>query len=307
MKIKTQTRPMHATQHPGLASGELEKTPSGSLRTQQDGSWQNQPLPDVSDFRPGAVELGDGPRLSPLQVQMVQRSPTSGAAFLDAKLEWIRDKSAAGETVMVVFDLDNTLFDTRARTLHAARSFDELHSSQWFAGLKLEDVQLDGEKTARQVREPPIPEDVIESFSAFWGESFWTPENLRYDHEMPDTLLWAKAAQEAGADVRYLTGRTAPFHDVSLEQLRRAGLRVDESQLCCKPAVDIATAPFKSEILKEWSDEAPIAWFLTEGLRDLEHVQETLPSLPTVKLDCSFEDASAHRISKDTPRLPACF
>jgi hypothetical protein len=307
MKIKTQTRPMRASQQLDLATGEQKRTSSASLRTPKDGPWQNQPLPDVSDFRPESAALGDGPRLSPLQVQLGQGASTDGAAFLAAKLDWIREKSAANEAVMVVFDLDNTLFDTRARTLHAAKSFDERNGSQWFAKLKLEDVQLDGEKTARQVREPSIPEDVIAAFSAFWGESFWTPENLRHDHEMPDTLLWAKAAQEAGADVRYLMGRTAPFHDVSLEQLRRAGLRVEESQLCCKPDVDVATAPFKSEILNRWSDEAPIAWFLTEGLRDLAHVQETMPTLATVMLDCSFEDASAHRISKDTPRLPACF
>ena len=307
MKIKTHARPARDAQHTALAVDEVETGPGASTRSSGEQMWQAPPLPDVSGFRPATAKPGEAACFSPLQVQMGQGTPPDGADFLTAQLQQIRNQTTGGEPVMVVFDLDNTLFDTRARTLQAAKSFDAHHNSQWFSNLNLEDVQLDGEKTARQMREPPLPEEVIQAFSDYWGEAFWTPDNLRHDHEMPETLRWAKAAQEAGADVRYLTGRTADFYDASLAQLRRAGLRVDESQLCCKPSVDVATAPFKAEVLRDWTDKAPIAWFLTEGLRDLSHVQTEMPALPTVWLDCSFEDSATHKISAETPRLPACF
>lgn len=219
----------------------------------------------------------------------------------------IEEKSAKGEPVMVVFDLDNTLFDTRARTLRAAKDFDALHRTTWFAQLELHQVQIDGEQTARNIQEPPLPEIVVTAFAEFWEKEFWNPDNLRHDGDMPEMIHWAKAAQAAGAEVRYLTGRTAGFHGASLAQLRNAGLKVEPSQLCCKPSVDVRTAPFKSSILQAWGESMPIAWFLTEGLRDLAHVQQTLPELATVRLDCSFEDDRAHPLAPHTPRLPRVF
>ena len=40
-----------------------------------------------------------------------------------------------GRIYCVVFDIDNTLFDTRARTLHIAHKFDTMQHSQYFKNL----------------------------------------------------------------------------------------------------------------------------------------------------------------------------
>lgn len=246
----------------------------------------------------------------PLEVQLRARLPSSGERFLHEQLGRIRARTEQGERVVVVFDLDNTLFDTRARTLAVARAFDEVHGTDHFASLALGDVRVSGRETALAREAPALPAAVIEAFDAFWQERFWRPDHLAHDAPMHDVLRWVRSAQQAGAEVRYLTGRVQAFHAASVAQLRRAGIAVDEADVVCKPDVQVRTAPFKSEVLRAWSTEAALGWFLTEGRRDLSHVQAEAPAVPTVCLECSFEEgalAAAHPIDPATPRLPALF
>lgn len=305
MKIKSNPRLTHETLTP--PSQTSLPSPTAAVVAREESPWLAHPLPRAAESMSRQGPLEGKPVLSPLGVQLHPYASPDGVGFLQAQLRDIERKTAQGESVMVVFDLDNTLFDTRARTLQAARAFDALHQSEWFVGLELSQVRVDGEQTARGVKNPPLPDHVVKAFAAYWDQEFWNPDNLRHDGAMEETLAWAKAAQAAGAEVRYLTGRTAGFSAASLAQLRRAGLNVEASQLCCKPNVGVPTAPFKAEVLQAWNETMPVAWFLTEGLRDLEHVQNALPELATVRLDCSFEDDGAHSLSPHTPRLPRVF
>ncbi|MCA9516947.1 MAG: hypothetical protein KC635_18520 [Myxococcales bacterium] len=225
-----------------------------------------------------------------------------GAAFLAARL------GAVAQPALAVFDLDNTLFDTRPRTLSAARDFDAARGTRWFEALTLPDVRRDGLTTARALAPPPLPDDVIEAFDLAWRAAFWDARRFALDAPIAAVLAWVERAREAGVGVRFLTGRTAPYHEVSVRQLHEAGLGwVAASDVVCKPDLSRRTAPFKAEVLRELAAEAAIACYVSEGRRDIGHIQRELPGVACVLVGCSFEDPARDPVAAGTPLLPPVF
>ncbi|MFZ9885987.1 MAG: hypothetical protein ACO3JL_00690 [Myxococcota bacterium] len=275
-------------------------------------STASVPAPSVplrSGASPGASPLGGAPVAArgPLAVQLRERLRVDGLHFLQQTLVDAAAQARAGKRVTVVFDLDNTLFDTRARTLAIARRFDAEQGTSWCEGLTLHGVRLDAATTAAALGPPAPPSAWCEAFERYWAEEFWTPANLVHDLPIEATLHWVREAQAAGLIVRYLTGRTTPFQEASLQQLRAAGIEVSPDDVVCKPSVDYATAPFKGDGLHRGAQEGHVAWFLTEGRRDLAHVEAHVADVATVLLECSFEDEGAHAVRPETPRLSRVF
>ncbi|MFO0746515.1 MAG: hypothetical protein U1F43_12695 [Myxococcota bacterium] len=231
---------------------------------------------------------------------------TDGGDFLEARLGWLVERRASGARTMVVFDLDNTIFDTRPRTLAVARAFDAERGSHWFDRLGPGDVRHDGRATASQAALGPVPPDVVDAFASYWEDAFWRPESFAADLPIACMVAWARAARAVGAELRFLTGRIAALHAVSLAALERIGLGVPAPALACKPDLATRTAPWKCAVLAEWAREAAIGWFVTEGRRDTARVQAELPAMPCVLLDCSFE-SPAHAIAAGTPVLDRAF
>lgn len=236
-----------------------------------------------------------------------------GAAFMAERLAWCvaRRDRGRGPSALAVFDLDNTLFDTRWRTLAAARAFDAARGEGRFEALELEPpapahVRRDGRATAAQAALGPLPGDVVEAFARYWGDYFWRPASLALDQPIAAVVAHAVAAREAGAELRFLTGRVEGLRAATREALARVGLDASDAALACKPDLATRTAPWKSEVLAAWSREAPLAWYLSEGRRDLARIQADVPVVPCVLLDCSFEDP-ALRLAPETPVLARAF
>lgn len=217
--------------------------------------------------------------------------PPSGEAWVQGRLKEIAQLTKVGVPVTVVFDLDNTVFDTRHRTLFALHQFDAAHGTSHFADVTVADMAVDGRTTATQLG---LDNDVVEAVAAHWDSAFWTPAHLVHDAPIAAMVDLVARAQAAGAQVKFLTGRVQEFHGASLAQLQKAGVDVAAADIHCKPDVKTRTAPFKEQLLKEWSTGArEIGFFVTEGVRDLEHVQGALPDVPLLRLDCTFEEDTA--------------
>lgn len=230
-------------------------------------------------------------------------SAVDGAAFLEARL-----RAARGGDAVAVFDLDNTLFDTRPRTLAAARAFDAERGSRWFEGLTVAGVRRDGLATARAMAPPPLPDDVTLAFEAYWREAFWDARRFALDEPLRDVIFWVERARELGVGARFLTGRTAPYHEVSVAGLRHAGLSwVAPEDVVCKPDLTHRTAPFKAQALRELAQEATIACYVSEGRRDVGFIQRELPAVACVLVACSFEDPARDAVAAGTPVLPPIF
>lgn len=238
-----------------------------------------------------------------------------GLRALGKRFDQIERLTAQGVTVRCVFDLDNTLFDTRWRTLACARAWDVQQGTGWFAALS--DQQLvaaiarNGRDTAAGLG---LPADVVTAFGTYWDEAFWRPEALVHDRPMDPPLNLVAEALARGAEVVFLTGRverhvTASgehigFRDASLRQLSAAGVDLERAQLILKADVSVKTAPFKAEVLRRFDDEGEVGFFFTEGIRDVAQVREALPGTACFLLGCSFEgDARPEGV----PVLPGRF
>jgi hypothetical protein len=274
------TRPLPQPPSPASSS---EWTPSGADIARRQPPREGLPVFDAVGLR------ARGPRFP------------DGVKWVEQRLSEIATLTRLGVPVTVVFDLDNTVFDTRHRTLQALRDFDRQGGTHHFDGVSVADVQLDAGRTASKLG---LADDVIEAAQAFWKTSFWTPASLAHDAPIADMVALVHRARAAGAGVKFLTGRTQPFHAASLAQLRAAGVDVDDADVVCKPDVATATAPYKEQQMTAWAQQAELGFFVTEGVRDLEHMQSFFRELPLLRLGCSFEDGEK---LAGIPLWPAAF
>jgi hypothetical protein len=232
----------------------------------------------------------------------------SGQKFVTRALAEITARARRGERVCVVFDIDNTLADTRRRTLAAAAAFGRAHAGT-AAGKALQRARLDQigidavETCARlKIRDP----EVIRAFDRFWLASFWKPGHFRLDTPIAAAVRLARQAKRAGAEVHYLTGRIEASRPSTLAELRRFKLPdADNEHLRCKPGLGARTALYKESVLRDmFSSGMHVAWFITEGRGDIAHLQRSVPQLSCLRLDFPL-DLEHARIKPGTPVL-AC-
>jgi hypothetical protein len=229
-----------------------------------------------------------------------------GARALAARFDEIEQLAKLGIKVRCVFDLDNTVFDTRYRTLWCAQEYDRRNNTNHFSQLTEETIDMIGEDGRLTARHPSLnlPDDVIEAFGKFWDREFWTPENLVQDRVIPEMLEIIREARSRGAECVFLTGRADKFNFEGEEHIQRSfrphtlkqlndppvSLDVDTKQLFLKPTHKHKTAPYKEQMMRGWSQDGEIGFFITEGRRDIAHAKGLLPDLVCFLLQCSFED-----------------
>ncbi len=258
-------------------------------------------------------------RIESLQGRTDMRS--SGARFLKRELKQMAKLVKAGTPCEIVFDLDNTLFDTRARTLAVGAKFDAQRAQRGlppvFTGVTLDDVRYNGEKTAANLQAlgKPLDDEGAAEFAAFWMTHFWSAPMMAHDAPMQDVLFWAQEAQRAGVRCVFLTGRSeklpdgtaSGFADASVAQLRAAGLDfVSHDDVHLKPDVGTNTLDFKVQMLKAFREHAYVGAFVTEGSRHVAGIERDDPSTPCVLLPCGQDDDAVH-VPSHVPRLDAVF
>lgn len=246
---------------------------------------------------PGKLHNALGARMAAITGAALDASHSHGLRALEKRMNEIEKMAKAGVKVRCVFDLDNTLFDTRARTLAAAKMFDEQNGTSYFKDATLDAMKLDGRETAIALG---LPDAVIEAFGALWDKEFWNPDNLVHDEVMSSVVEIALEAKRRGAELVFLTGRTERFIDkdgvergfreATRAQLLRAGLPTNDEAIVLKPGLGVRTAEFKEQQLRAYEAEGAVGFFITEGRRDIQHVSTTMTELACFLLDSRLED-----------------
>ena len=220
--------------------------------------------------------------------------PVDGAAFCDAAINRIARRTARGKRTCVVFDIDNTLVDTRQRTRAAARAFGaKARGRVRLSRLSLGDVGYDGLQTATR---QGYKKRTAGAFQQYWRGFFWNSRNFKHDAAIPSTVDIARRAKAAGAEVFYLTGRIDKFHQGTVSQLRRLALPdADKAHVICKPSTVYhipgkepgftPTAPFKVKRLQQLRRKGfHVGLFLSDAATDIAAVQQRTP-ISCVKID----------------------
>lgn len=191
-------------------------------------------------------------------------------------------------TGCLVFDIDNTVADTRYRTQHVARAFDALHGTAHFRDLSLAQVGLDGRTTALALG---LPEPVVNAFHAYWcsDRGFWCGDCFDHDRPLQPVAAIACRAAAAGFEVIWLTGRIAALREPTLRWLSSHALPVQT--LICKPDLTLRTAAFKASYFAAHSQLDRVGFFMTESARDIAAVQAMVPSVPCIWVDFPCREA----------------
>jgi hypothetical protein len=196
------------------------------------------------------------------------------------------------EQAVAVFDIDNTVADTRYRTMAVARAFDAAHHSTHFHELTLDGVGLDGASTAAALG---LTAEVTRAFQEFWNgpEGFWCGSRFPSDPAIERTATIVRRAHAIGLRVVWLTGRIEALREPTRDWLAQQGL--PRGTLVCKPDLSVRTAPFKIDVLREYQQQRTVRFFMTESRRDIAAVQYALPGLCCVLVDFPFQEAVAVR------------
>lgn len=224
------------------------------------------------------------------------------AHFYDVVLPDITTRAEKGERVAIVFDIDNTLFDTRYRTLEAARRYGQEQGIALLANASLEDIGTDGADTCARLGIGAGP--TSDGFQAFWGEHFWDPASFTLDRGITRTLELLRDAKEAGAEIFYLTGRIDRYREATLAQLG-ALPDGDDAHLITKPKLGVRTDRFKAKKLRNGLDTDPpasVVAFVSEGRRDLRHIQRNT-TIRTLWFDFPV-DREGYALARGTPAIP---
>ena len=230
--------------------------------------------------------------------------PVDGRAWMQDAIEDIKGRVASGESVKVVFDLDDTIWDNRPRTLELARRFDAERGTHLFDGLTLDQVGKDGFQTAINAG---LGREDARAFNSYWKPRIFTTEMARYDAPLPEIDALAQQAHDAGAQVIYLTGRPESERGSTREELQRLGLPgADDAHLIMKPSLDQPTAEYKVAELRKLLEpgDAHLGWFMTESRRDVGAVQDAGLPVPTVLLDVPWE-RGGRPVDPGTPIFPS--
>ena len=221
-----------------------------------------------------------------------------GRKFCEAALADIKARTALGEKVRVVFDIDDTLSEGRARTFAVAKAWDQENGTHYFDRLVVAQVGHDGAETAQALN---LPAAVGTAFQAHWDVEFWKGESFVHDTPIAPMVNLAKRAKAAGAEVIFLTGRVDALEAATIAQLQRFGLKdVNADTVVSKPDLSVRTGPFKTQWLK--TSEAAghhLAFFITESRRDVAAVQQGFAGAPTVLLESAV--AGKEAVRDDTP------
>lgn len=223
-------------------------------------------------------------------------------AFANA-LERTRELAAKGVRVVWGFDLDNTLYDTRARTLAIGKDFDAAHGTRYFDKLDVTDLTRIGRDGAATAQALGLSAEHAKEFTELWGREFWNPARLIHDVELPEMIARAQAVLEAGGTLRYITGRAEQWTDDTtgrpmsfradtLARIERSGLPAPSESLVLKPMPGGNTPLFKREVLEKLDQEpnTVVAGFVTDTLTELL-VMKHVDAIPCFWVRTSFEVA----------------
>jgi len=208
----------------------------------------------------------------------------------------------------VIFDIDNTLVDTRYRTREAgnafAAAFPELGGP--LKHLKIKEIKRTGRETAQGLG---LPTSTATAFDRFWEPYFWNPKHFLKDSPLQRVIKIAEAASRARIEAFYLTGRIkalSPGTLIQLKGLEQHGLPpVKASQLITKPFMEMNTNRFKLAEIKRLRDRGiePLL-FLTDSHHEIAAVQER-NAAPCVLVDFPGHSGGP-ALQPDTPviRIP---
>jgi hypothetical protein len=138
--------------------------------------------------------------------------------------EYVR-QSHPGDRLMIVFDIDGTIFDTRYMILSVMKAYDSAHNTSYFSSLSAEGISAREDELLQVLDGLDIPLHDHEPILSWCLEKFWRAQSALDSHHpyqgVFDVIRWFQLQPNTFVGVN--TGRDGSLRAFTLESLNRAG------------------------------------------------------------------------------------
>jgi hypothetical protein len=145
------------------------------------------------------------------------------------------------QQLCIVFDIDGTILDLRHLVVHALLGYDREHGSEYFHGLRAEDVSVHENRIDEFLRGLALPASVRAAVMAWYDEHLWSPEGILAANQpyrgVLGVIRWFQL--QPSTCVALNTGRPEEIRELTLQGLNSLGkayrVTFDSELLCMNP------------------------------------------------------------------------
>jgi hypothetical protein len=208
---------------------------------------------------------------------------------------------SGGQQPVAIFDLDDTLINTRDRTLRIINEFiaqteiqarypREVKNLQSLTDAEIK-FQTADTLAAKNVTDPAFLKEV----SDFWLARFFTNEYCANDKPNPGAAAYVRRLYMAGVKIVYLTGRDIPrMHDGTAENLQNLGFPLDgnQAQLIMKTDIQQDDLAFKKSMFPSIAQMGYVVGVFENEPANINAHHDAFPNAVAIFLDTVHSNTS---------------
>lgn len=203
----------------------------------------------------GTLKVRLGPAGGSVLVELPYRV---GQGVMAEVLKKVRDTKAAGETPIVIFDLDDTIYSTPHRVIAILHDYGKQIGDARLEQVELGHVhyEMDATLMAAGIPEAEAKGPFGEQVRRAWSRRFFHGNSYALDGHVPGAIDYVKRCEAAGATIVYVTGRKERWRAECLAVIRLSGL--PDQHLYMKPPVASGQPKLSTHVFKEQVTAGPI-------------------------------------------------
>jgi len=130
-----------------------------------------------------------------------------------------------GEELMILFDIDGTILDSRYMIHHALQSYDRAHGTEWFRALAVTDISVNESQVDLLLESMGIRDALRDDVMAWYVGRCWTPEGILRSHRpfagVMEVIRWFQIQPRTHVGLN--TGRPESIRRETLLSLNNLG------------------------------------------------------------------------------------
>ena len=195
-------------------------------------------------------------------------------------------ESLRGANPVVVFDLDDTLINSRTRTVRILNEFSEQQAVPELEHLEVAQIRYDLEDTFKELG---LADDKLLALAnVFWKTRFFTNEYAAKDRPVPGAAAYVRWLAGQGARIVYLTGRGEnEMREGTLANLERNHFPLDDDTvvLLMKPDMKMDDTVFKVAAFARINKMGEVVGAFENEPRNINAMQTAWPDALAIYLD----------------------
>ncbi len=197
---------------------------------------------------------------------------------------------------VIVFDLDDTLFDSSFRTLQIFKEFFTEEKRKEFSCEYEKIVGLKRSNVKYRLKDTLISVGIRNEFFgkqllSFWKEKFFNNEYIKYDQPNENAVEYCQQVANTQAKIFYLTGRQHQLRPGTFSSLKKFGFPQFEN-LITKEEKSEDDLVYKTREISKLKDKGEIVAVFENEPRNLQAMQEVLPMALAFFMNTRFSDKS---------------